>query len=176
MLSFSISYWDLIKFHYFADTTERRYSGVKAEGTRGEGDDDFKDNFSECSKRWVFYDPLDTWLFFFVALGDWLFLSSLVMIQTCQVNRSKIQSSDKTWIGSIFLKVMPMYWKAFGRKSGRLLLQKAIIGQKVGNQSCILVTCAWLVCSSYNWNSKMLSHHSNPLWAKPLVGTLNPKP
>jgi hypothetical protein len=23
MLSLSISYWDLIKFHYFADTTER---------------------------------------------------------------------------------------------------------------------------------------------------------
>jgi hypothetical protein len=29
MLSFSISYWDLMKFHYFADTTERGDRGWK---------------------------------------------------------------------------------------------------------------------------------------------------
>jgi hypothetical protein len=37
MLSFSISYRDLIKFHYFADTIER--------GIGGEGDRDLMDNF-----------------------------------------------------------------------------------------------------------------------------------
>jgi hypothetical protein len=42
MLSFSISYWDLIKFPYFADTAER---GVKAEGIGGEREGDFTDNF-----------------------------------------------------------------------------------------------------------------------------------
>jgi hypothetical protein len=31
MLSFRISYPDLIKFHYFADTTERGDRGAKAE-------------------------------------------------------------------------------------------------------------------------------------------------
>jgi hypothetical protein len=29
MLSFSISYWDLIQFHYFEDTTERGDKGWK---------------------------------------------------------------------------------------------------------------------------------------------------
>jgi hypothetical protein len=38
MLSFSISYWDLIKFPYFADTIER--------GEGGEREDDFIDNFT----------------------------------------------------------------------------------------------------------------------------------
>jgi hypothetical protein len=37
MLSFSISYPDLIKFPYFTDTTETGDRGAKAEG-------DFKDN------------------------------------------------------------------------------------------------------------------------------------
>lgn len=140
---------------------------------------------------------LDTWLWcFFVVALDWLFLSSLVMIQTCQVNRSKIQSSDKTWIGIIFLRSCPCIEKLLAEKVVDFFFKK-LIGQKVGNQSCILVTCAWLVCSSYNWYfnvtlflehqdsaqtlkhaplNKMLPHHSNPLWAKPLMGTLNPKP
>jgi hypothetical protein len=39
MLSFSISYWDLIKFPYFGDTTE---SGDKDGGREG----DFTDNFN----------------------------------------------------------------------------------------------------------------------------------
>jgi hypothetical protein len=44
MLSFSVSYWDLIKFHYFfANTTERG-------GIGGEREGDFKDNFN----AWIF--------------------------------------------------------------------------------------------------------------------------
>jgi hypothetical protein len=35
MLSFSISYPDLIKFPHFADTTERADRGAKAEEIRG---------------------------------------------------------------------------------------------------------------------------------------------
>jgi len=37
MLSFSISYWDLIKLPHFVDTTERR--------DKGEREGDFMDNF-----------------------------------------------------------------------------------------------------------------------------------
>jgi hypothetical protein len=40
MLSFNISYWDLIKFPYFADTTEREDSGRR----RGWRQDDFTNN------------------------------------------------------------------------------------------------------------------------------------
>jgi hypothetical protein len=40
MLSFSISCLDVIKFHYFADTSER--------GDGGEREGDFLDNFSIC--------------------------------------------------------------------------------------------------------------------------------
>jgi hypothetical protein len=36
----------LIKFSYFADTTERGHKGVKAEGIGGERDGDFTDNFN----------------------------------------------------------------------------------------------------------------------------------
>ncbi len=36
MLSFSISYWDLIKFHYFADTTERADRRWKTGWRQGE--------------------------------------------------------------------------------------------------------------------------------------------
>jgi hypothetical protein len=43
MLSFSILYWNLIKFLYFADTTER--------GTRGERESDFMDNFIRHESR-----------------------------------------------------------------------------------------------------------------------------
>jgi hypothetical protein len=32
MLSFNISYWDLVKFHYFADTTEREEIVDEGEG------------------------------------------------------------------------------------------------------------------------------------------------
>ncbi len=42
MLSFSISYWDLIKFPYFADTTERGDRGWKHAQRQG----DFADNFN----------------------------------------------------------------------------------------------------------------------------------
>jgi hypothetical protein len=34
----------LIKFPYFADTTEKGHKGVKAEGIGGERDGDFTDN------------------------------------------------------------------------------------------------------------------------------------
>jgi hypothetical protein len=44
MLSFSISYPDLIKFPYFADTTERWDRGAKAEETGGETEGDFMQN------------------------------------------------------------------------------------------------------------------------------------
>jgi hypothetical protein len=53
MLSFSISYWDLIKLPYFADTTERQ--------DRGEREGDFMNNF----KIWTYIgitsieNPLD---------------------------------------------------------------------------------------------------------------------
>jgi hypothetical protein len=40
MLSFSISYWDLIKFHYFANTIERQDMGWKQAQRHG----DFMDN------------------------------------------------------------------------------------------------------------------------------------
>jgi len=43
MLRFSISYWDLIKFHYFEDTTK--------EGMGCERDGDFTDNFNACKKN-----------------------------------------------------------------------------------------------------------------------------
>jgi hypothetical protein len=36
MASFSISYWDLIKFHYYADTTEREDRGWKQAQRQGE--------------------------------------------------------------------------------------------------------------------------------------------
>ncbi len=36
MLSFSISYWDLIKFHYFVDTTERGHRGWKQVQRQGD--------------------------------------------------------------------------------------------------------------------------------------------
>ncbi len=36
MLSFSISYWDLVKFHYFADSTEREDKGWKQAQREGE--------------------------------------------------------------------------------------------------------------------------------------------
>jgi hypothetical protein len=36
MASFSISYWDLIKFPYYADTTERRDRGWKQAQREGE--------------------------------------------------------------------------------------------------------------------------------------------
>jgi hypothetical protein len=46
MLSFSISYPDLIKFPYFVDTTERGDRGAKAEEIGGETEGDFMDNSS----------------------------------------------------------------------------------------------------------------------------------
>jgi hypothetical protein len=46
MLSFSISYPDLIKFPYFADTTERGDNGLKGEGIGAESEGDFTDNFN----------------------------------------------------------------------------------------------------------------------------------
>jgi len=36
MLSFSISYWDLIKFSYFAETTERGDKGLKEAQRQGD--------------------------------------------------------------------------------------------------------------------------------------------
>jgi hypothetical protein len=45
MLSISISYWDLIKFSYFGDTTERGDKGESG-GDRGEREGDFTDNFN----------------------------------------------------------------------------------------------------------------------------------
>lgn len=47
---------------------------MKAEGTGGEGEDDFMDNFSECSKRWVFNDPWIHGCFFLWLLTDSSFL------------------------------------------------------------------------------------------------------
>jgi hypothetical protein len=44
MLSFSISRPDLIKFPYFADTTERGYRAANAEEIGGETQSDFTDN------------------------------------------------------------------------------------------------------------------------------------
>ncbi len=41
----SISYPDLIKFPYFADTTERSDKGAKAEEIGGETEGDLMDNF-----------------------------------------------------------------------------------------------------------------------------------
>jgi hypothetical protein len=43
VLSFSISYRDLIKFPYFVDTTERGGRGVKAEEIASETKGDFAD-------------------------------------------------------------------------------------------------------------------------------------
>jgi hypothetical protein len=40
-----MSYWDLIKFHYLADTTQRGDRGVKAERIGREREGDFTDNF-----------------------------------------------------------------------------------------------------------------------------------
>ncbi len=51
MLSFSISYPDLIKFLYFVDTTERRDRGVKEEEIGGETEGDFTDK----SIVWIFF-------------------------------------------------------------------------------------------------------------------------
>jgi hypothetical protein len=45
MLSFSISYPDLIEFPYFADTTERGDRGAKVEENRGETKGDIMDNY-----------------------------------------------------------------------------------------------------------------------------------
>jgi hypothetical protein len=45
MLSFNISYWDFIKFPYFADTIERGDRGWN-DRDRGEIEDDFRDNFN----------------------------------------------------------------------------------------------------------------------------------
>ncbi len=42
MLSLSISHPDLVKFHYFVDTTEKRGLGMK--GEKGEDGGDFIDN------------------------------------------------------------------------------------------------------------------------------------
>jgi hypothetical protein len=44
MLSFSISCPDLIKSQYFADTTETRWQGAKAEEIGGKTEGDFTDN------------------------------------------------------------------------------------------------------------------------------------
>jgi hypothetical protein len=44
MLSFNISYPNLIKFPYFANTTERWDKGMKAEEIGGEIEGDFMDN------------------------------------------------------------------------------------------------------------------------------------
>jgi hypothetical protein len=46
MLSFSISYWDLIKFAYFVDTTERGDRGWKQAQRQG----DFTDNSNNYTK------------------------------------------------------------------------------------------------------------------------------
>jgi hypothetical protein len=55
MLSFSISYRDLIKFPYFADTTER--------GDRGWKTGDFMDNSKYQPKRWrLFVLQTSLWL------------------------------------------------------------------------------------------------------------------
>jgi hypothetical protein len=50
MLNISISYWDLIKFPYFADTTERRDREVETERIGGEREGDFTDNSIGCPK------------------------------------------------------------------------------------------------------------------------------
>jgi hypothetical protein len=44
MLSFNISYPDLIKFPCFVDTTERGVRGAKAEEIGGETEGDLRDN------------------------------------------------------------------------------------------------------------------------------------
>jgi hypothetical protein len=46
MLSFSISYPDLIKFPYFVDTTQRADRGAKAEEIGGYTEGDFMDTSS----------------------------------------------------------------------------------------------------------------------------------
>ncbi len=46
MLSFSISYPDLIKLPYFAKTTKRGDRGAKAEEIGGETEGDFTDKFN----------------------------------------------------------------------------------------------------------------------------------
>jgi hypothetical protein len=43
VLSFSISYWDLIKFHYFTDTSKRGVRGVKGGPKTGWRQADFAD-------------------------------------------------------------------------------------------------------------------------------------
>jgi hypothetical protein len=58
MLSFSISYPDLIKFLYFADATERRDRGAKAEEIGGEIEGDFMDNSIVCEFFFVFLGML----------------------------------------------------------------------------------------------------------------------
>jgi len=55
MLSFSISYWDLTKFHYFVDTTERGDNEVKGEGTGGEREDDFTNNFNVIRQKYFWF-------------------------------------------------------------------------------------------------------------------------
>jgi hypothetical protein len=45
ILSFNISYRDLLIFSHFADTTERGDKGVKAEEIGVEREGDFTDNF-----------------------------------------------------------------------------------------------------------------------------------
>jgi hypothetical protein len=45
--SFNISYWDMIKFSYFMDTTERGIGGWKHAQRQGEGQGDFRANSNE---------------------------------------------------------------------------------------------------------------------------------
>jgi hypothetical protein len=52
MLSFSISYSDLIKIPHFADTTERGNRGAKAAEIGGETEGDFRDNSIASHSRY----------------------------------------------------------------------------------------------------------------------------
>jgi hypothetical protein len=54
VLSFSISYWDLIKFHYFADTSKRGVRGWKEAQRQGEDRVTLLISLLECRRRWWF--------------------------------------------------------------------------------------------------------------------------
>jgi hypothetical protein len=64
MLSFGISYPDLIKFPYFADTTERGDRGAKPEEIGGETEGHFMDNSDISNKvptRLVLPQAISAW-------------------------------------------------------------------------------------------------------------------
>jgi hypothetical protein len=74
------------------------------------------------------------------------------MIQTCQVNRSKIQSSDKTSIGIIFEgHAHVVVLKSFWQKKVVDFFFKKLVGQKVGTKVAFWLLVLSLCCL-YNCN------------------------